>query len=92
VDNDKAFAGYALILIAGLASLLTASVLGGIVHLPATSVFLEHVALGLAMRASYKSIGGWDWADWSVGSEPAGAARVARGLRSPSGAIAHAEA
>jgi hypothetical protein len=70
VQNDKAFAVAATLLFAGLASVLTASVLAGFAALPAPLVFLEHVALGLAMRASYKFIGGWNWADWTLTSEP----------------------
>jgi hypothetical protein len=71
VQNDKAFAVAATVLFAGLASVLTASVLVGFAALPAPLVFLEHVAMGLAMRASYKFIGGWNWADWTLTSEPA---------------------
>jgi hypothetical protein len=92
VSDDKAFAGYALILIAGVASVLTASVMAGVTSLPSPAVFLEHVALGLMMRASYKSFGGWNWAEWSVTSEPTGAMAAARGFLTPSDGTAGAEA
>ena len=70
MQNDKAFAVAAIVLFAGLASVLTASVLAGFATLPAPLLFLEHVAMGLGMRASYKFIGGWNWADWTLTSEP----------------------
>ena len=71
MQNDKVFAVAAIVLFAGLASVLTTSVLAGFAALPSPLVFLEHVAMGLLMRASYKSIGGWNWADWTLTSEPA---------------------
>jgi hypothetical protein len=75
LHNDKSFAVYALILVAGVTSVLTASILAGFARLPSPQVFLEHLALGLLMRASYKSIAGWNWADWTITSgRPAGAA------------------
>ena len=70
MQNDKAFAAAAIVLFAGLASVLTASVLAGFAMLPAPLLFLEHVAMGVAMRAAYKFIGGWNWADWTLTSEP----------------------
>jgi hypothetical protein len=90
LDNDKAFAAYLLILVAGVTSTLAASVMAGFASLPSPVVFLERVALGLMMRASYKSIGGWDWADWSIGGLPAGAASQAKELLSPPGETANA--
>ena len=82
MQNDKAFAVAAVALIAGLASVLTASVLAGFASLPSPLVFLEHVGMGLLMRASYKAIGGWNWADWTLTSESEEA------LEAPSGATA----
>jgi hypothetical protein len=61
VKNDKIFAAYALILVGGCASVITASVMAGFATLPTFAVFLEHIALSLAFRAAYKSIGGFDW-------------------------------
>jgi hypothetical protein len=87
LDNDKVFTGYALILIAGVASVITSSVLAGFASLPTPAVFLEHVALGLMMRASYKTIGGFDWADWSFTRDRA----PAEAEFAPSGPAAHAE-
>lgn len=90
LNTDKAFAAYALILVSGVASLLTASVLVGFATLPSPGVFLEHVALGLAIRAGYKSIGGWNAADWSITGETAGEARVTAGILSSSSAAPNA--
>ena len=64
--NDNAFAVFALILIAGVASVITASVMAGFSTLPAPLTFLEHVALSLGFRAAYKGFGGFDWSDWAV--------------------------
>ena len=61
MDNDRVFAAYSLILIAGVASVITASVLAGVATLPTVGVFLEHILLSLLFRAAYKSIGGFDW-------------------------------
>ena len=61
MSNDRAFAIYALIVISGVASVITASVMAGIATLPTPLVFAEHIALSLAFRAAYKSIGGFDW-------------------------------
>ncbi len=66
MNNDKAFAVYALLLIGGLVSLLTALTLSGVMTLPPLAQVLEHLAQGLSIRAAYKWIGGWDWADWSL--------------------------
>jgi len=74
LDNDKAFAIYALALITGLATLLTVSLMAGFATLPAPLTFLEHLSLGLAFRAAYKGIGGFSWDEWSLFSEPVGAA------------------
>jgi hypothetical protein len=90
LDNDKMFAAYLLILITGVTSTLATSVMAGFASLPSPLVFLEHVALGLAIRASYKSIGGFDWADWSIGGLPSGAASQAKELLSPPGEAAKA--
>lgn len=88
MDNDKTFAAYALILIAGVASVITSSVLAGFASLPTPVVFLEHVALGLMMRASYKTIGGFDWADWSFGSDETAGTVAANDFVPPSGTAA----
>ena len=61
MDNDKIFTAYALLLISGVASVITASVLAGIATVPTFGVFVEHVALSLTFRGMYKSFGGFDW-------------------------------
>lgn len=61
MDNDKIFAAYAVLLIAGVASVVTASVMAGIATVPTFGVFVEHVALSLTFRGMYKSFGGFDW-------------------------------
>jgi len=88
VYNDKNFALYAVILVSGVASVITASVLAGFAALPSPAVFLEHVALGLMMRASYKTIGGFDWADWSFTSDRTSAAVAASDFSTPTGTAA----
>jgi hypothetical protein len=90
LDNDKTFTTYALVLIAGVTSTLTATVLAGIASPPSPALFLEHVALGLLMRASYKSFAGWDWAEWSIVGERAAEAPEAGGFVAPPGAAPNA--
>ena len=64
MSNDKHFAIYALILIAGVTSVLAASVTKGVTAAPPPLMFLEHLALGLGFRAAYKAFAGWDNVDW----------------------------
>ena len=92
MDKNRTFAAYALILIAGVGSVLMTSVLAGVSTAPSPLAFLEHVALGLTIRAAYKSFGGWDWADWSITSEPTGEELAAAGYLRSSGGTAGAEA
>lgn len=61
MDNDRAFMTYALALMTGLAAVLSTLVISGIATVPAAGVFLEHLALGLVIRGSYKSFGGFEW-------------------------------
>jgi hypothetical protein len=63
MSNDRIFAAYALILVAGVASVITASVTAGIAAVPSAGVFLEHVALSFGFRAAYKSLGGFEWVE-----------------------------
>jgi hypothetical protein len=65
MHNDKLFTAYALVLIAGVASVLTASVVAGVAALPTPLGFVEHLAMSLLFRAAYKSIGGFDWPIWA---------------------------
>ena len=69
LNDNNAFAVWALFLIAGSAALMmfVAFVLGA--KLPPFTTFAEHVAMGLCVRAAYKSTGGWNWADWSIAGE-----------------------
>jgi hypothetical protein len=70
VDNDKTFAACALILVLGVVSMLSAAVMVlGDGTWPSPLSFAEHVALGLMMRAGYKTIGGFHWADWSIAGD-----------------------
>jgi len=69
LDNDKAFAAFALILLAGVVSVISTVVLTGPGNWPTPLHLAEHVALGVSMRFAYKWIGGFDVADWSVASD-----------------------
>ena len=64
MNNDKLFVAYAMALIALTTSLLTASVMAGVTTAPSPLMFLEHYALGLLFRASYKWIAGTGNIDW----------------------------
>ena len=79
MSNDRIFTAYALLLVSGIVSTLAASVLAGFASLPSAPVFFEHVALGLAIRTSYKLFGGFDWADWSFTSDATAAEVGAEG-------------
>jgi hypothetical protein len=70
LNNDKAFAVYALLVIGGVFSVLTALVLSGIASVPPLPTLLADVAMGLTVRAGYKWVGGWTWADWSLSGDP----------------------
>jgi hypothetical protein len=69
LDNDKAFAAFALILLAGVVSVIMTVVTTGPGTWPTPLHLAEHVALGLSMRFAYKWIGGFNAADWSVTSD-----------------------
>ncbi len=56
--NDKAFMIYAAAIFTGIASLVTFVVFTQASHTPAPIYILEHVALGLGIRAYYKSFDG----------------------------------
>lgn len=61
MDNDKIFALYACTLIAGIGSVITASILAGYAAMPGPLVFVEHLAMSIGFRAAYKSFGGPAW-------------------------------
>jgi hypothetical protein len=89
LNDNKAFAAWALFVIAGSAALMmfVAFVLGA--KLPPFTTFAEHVAMGLCVRAAYKSTGGWNWADWSIAGESTGEPTEA-GVHAQPGATAGA--
>ena len=87
MHDDKAFAVYALLLILGVATALTSGMLlFGNGTWPSALAVVEHVALGLLMRAAYKTIGGWNWADWSVAGDAVPEAASAEEVLAGSGA------
>jgi len=92
LDNDKAFAAYALLLIAGVTSTIATSVMVGFASLPSPVIFFEHVALGLTVRSAYKFVGGWNWADWTVTGESHAEAVSVDDMLTPSGPAANAKA
>lgn len=61
MNNDKIFTIYAVTLVAGVASVISASVIAGVATLPSLGVFVEHLAMSLIFRGAYKSFAGFDW-------------------------------
>jgi len=61
VNNDRIFAIYAVTLVAGVTSVISASVIAGLATLPSFGVFVEHLAMSLILRGAYKSFAGFDW-------------------------------
>jgi hypothetical protein len=93
VENDKLFAAYALVLVAGIGSVIAALLAVGVASPPDPLGLIEHVTFSLLMRASYKSLDGWDWSEWTLkAAHPR--ARAAAASRRPSigGGAAGAEA
>jgi len=81
VNNDKAFAAFALILFVGVVAVVSTVVMViGTGVWPTPLHLAEHVTLGLLVRAGYKWIGGFNPADWTVFGEaaPAPAAAAAQ--------------
>jgi hypothetical protein len=66
VQNDRIFAIYAFGLISCVLSLLACSVSVGLASVPAFAVLVEHVAMGLAVRAAYKSLDGSNIVVWAL--------------------------
>jgi hypothetical protein len=58
MENDKVFAAYATLLIAGISSVVLLALSSGIAAFPAAPFLLEHVALGLMIRGAYKGFDG----------------------------------
>ena len=56
--NDKAFAIFAISLVAAIGSLFTLAVATGIASVPPIAFIVEHVALALGIRTAYKTLDG----------------------------------
>ena len=70
MSNDKDFTIYAIALIAGISTVLAIAISAGIGAMPSAATLVEHVGLGLLVRASYKSFAG---PGWMFGDTPVGA-------------------
>ena len=66
MENDKLFAAYALVLVAGIGSVIAALLAVGMASPPDPLWLIEHLTFSLLMRASYKSLSGWDASEWSL--------------------------
>ena len=84
--NDKKFAAYAFLLVAGTACVLTMAVTAGGASFPPVVYMIEHLALALAIRASYKTFDGPAWFPYrsqlrgGVAAEAAGAPDTASAI------------
>jgi len=58
MENDRLFAIYAAAIFLGIASVVTVMIWIGTGSFPAPAFILEHVGLGLLIRAAYKSFDG----------------------------------
>jgi len=58
MNHDKAFAIYAFTLVGAVGCLFSLAVATGIASLPTVAFIVEHGALGLFVRAAYKSFDG----------------------------------
>jgi len=92
VENDKLFAAYALILVAGIGSVIAALIAVGVASPPDPLGLAEHLTFSLLMRASYKSLDGWDWSEWTLAFGHARARVAAVARTSIGGGAADAEA
>lgn len=89
MDNDKAFAAYVLVLVAGVTSMITTSLMAGFATLPSPVTFVEHLSLSLLFRFAYKSFGGFDWSEWAVTSDAVTEPTATAEQVASSGATAH---
>ena len=64
MSSDRAFAIFTLVLVGGLAALLTTLMQSESAIVPTPVSFIEHVAISLAFRFAYKWIGGGDVSEW----------------------------
>jgi hypothetical protein len=69
MNNDRAFAVYAVALIGGAIIVLASLILAGIGELPAPLFILEHLTLALLFRGAYKSLDGPYGAFWRSDDE-----------------------
>lgn len=58
MESNKAFGIYVAVLVGGILSVVSASVMAGVTTLPGVFTFVEHVSLSLLFRAAYKSFDG----------------------------------
>ena len=85
MQNDKAFTIFAVALVAGVLSVITASVTAGIATMPTLFTFVEHLALSLTFRWAYKS---FDMRPLlPFGTESAGSVMDAVSPSNPEGAV-----
>ena len=64
METDKALVAYALTLVTGTAAVLTLALSANFAMAPSPLMFLEHVALGIALRGAYKWAYGFETSDW----------------------------
>jgi hypothetical protein len=88
MNNDKVFAIYACTLVAGIASVITASLFAGLATLPSPLMFVEHLAMSVTFRAAYKSFAGPVW--WPYPSARAEAVAGEAAVLGASDGAAHA--
>jgi hypothetical protein len=60
MNNDNAFAIYALALVGAVCGLFSIAVATDLASLPTIAFIVEHGALGVCVRAGYKSLDGWN--------------------------------
>ncbi len=64
MSNDRAFMIFAMTLVAGVLSVLTASVMAGMASVPTPVMFAEHLFFTVGFRAAYKALDGPGWWGW----------------------------
>ena len=90
MHDNKAFAAWVLLVIGGAGTLLLCLLLTGVAELPPLLNIVADVALGLSVRAAYKWVGGFEWADWSIAGDATGEAIALGDLHEQPGAAAGA--
>jgi hypothetical protein len=61
MNNDTAFGFFAAFIVAGTATVITASILGMGGSFPPLGYLVEHFALSCLFRSAYKSLDGSNW-------------------------------